>query len=366
MNNGALQPKSTEHAIAIVALLLLAAGCVIVLEPFFSALLWAILLCFSTWPAFEWITSAIGGRRSLAALAMILALAAIVVMPFVIVGASLADNVRDVIAAIHTIAQQGPGPAPDWLSNLPLVGSHLVTFWNQMVTDPVARTSELRKLIEPLQWVAIKGGAALGHGIIQISLSLLIAFFLYRDGAAAANRLHAIVYRIAGERGNHLLNVASVTVKGVVYGVIGTSLLQGVIAGIGFWIAGVPGAFLLGFTTFFLSFLPSGPALIWVPAAAWLYKQGSPGWAAFMIFWGLIPVGMIDQVLKPILISRTGSTPLILIMLGVLGGAIAFGFIGVFIGPTLLAIGYSLIQEWHVEAPPSETKSAVAGTLPVP
>src|SRR5277367_6195565 len=189
MNNGGLQPKSTEHAIAIIALLLLAAGCVIVLEPFFSALLWAILLCFSTWPAFGWITSALGGRRSIAALVMILALAAIVVMPFVIVGASLADNVHQVIAAIHKVAQEGPGPAPNWLGNLPVIGSHLVAFWNQMVTDQVARASELRKLIEPLQWIAIKGGGALGHGIIQISLSLLIAFFLYRDGAAAANRL---------------------------------------------------------------------------------------------------------------------------------------------------------------------------------
>jgi predicted PurR-regulated permease PerM len=350
MSANGLPSKVTEHIIAIIALLLLAAGCIVVLHPFFSAILWAILLCFSTWPAFDRLTEILHGRRSLASFLMVLGLTACIVMPFVLVGASLADNVRDVVGAIRRIAQEGFAPVPAWLINVPLVGSHLVRFWNQMAADPVMRSRELRELIEPLQEIALRGGRALAHGILQISLSLLIAFFLYRDGSAAVDRLGVILYRIAGERSAHLMKVASSTVKGVVYGVIGTSLLQGVVAGVGFWIAGVPGAFLLGFMSFLVSFLPSGPALLWLPAAAWLYKQGTSGWAIFIIVWGLGPVGMIDHLLKPILISRNGDAPLIMIILGVLGGAIAFGFIGVFIGPGLLAVGYSLVQEWRTDS----------------
>lgn len=204
----------------------------------------------------------------------------------------------------------------------------------------------MHELINPLRSFAVELGKALGRGILEISLSLLICFFLYRDGDIVAARLDNAVFRIGGARGRHLLNIARVTVRGVVQGIIGTSLIQGALAGVGLWIAGVPGAFFLGFTSFLLAFVPTGPALIWLPAAIWLYQESSVGWAVFMLVWGIVVVGAVDHFIKPILISRSGTTPLILVMLGVFGGALAFGFIGVFIGPTLLAVGYGLIDEW--------------------
>ncbi|MEI2722746.1 MAG: AI-2E family transporter [Verrucomicrobiota bacterium] len=205
----------------------------------------------------------------------------------------------------------------------------------------------------------LRGGLALGRGLLELALSILIAFFLFRDGGKAAERLSAAVVRIAGERGQHLLEVAGHTVRGVVYGILGTALVQAVIAGIGFLIAGVPGAGVLALLTFFLSVVPVGPPLIWLPAALWLFHQGSTGWGIFMLIWG-VGVSSVDNFVKPWLISQGSAMPFLLIFFGVLGGALAFGFIGVFIGPTLLAVGYRLVAEWFATGRPGVTADASA------
>ena len=338
-----------QAVIAIVAMGLLLTGCALVLFPFSSAILWAMLLSFSTWGIFRRVRLAVGGRRSLAALIMTLLLAAIVVAPFIIVGGSLADNVTDVIEVIRHTLTTGPPATPQWLIDVPVVGPHLQDYLNHLASDQAAQKTLLHDLISPLKSIALELGKALGHGVFEISLSLVVCFFLYRDGEEAAARLETAAHRLAGERGRHLLDVARVTVTGVVHGILGTSLIQGVCGGIGFWIAGVPGAFLLGFVTFVLSFVPMGPGLLWLPAAGWIYHQGNTGWAIFIVIWSLVANTLVEHVLKPVIIARSGGTPFLIVMFGVLGGAIIFGFIGVFIGPVLLAVGYALIDEWSQE-----------------
>jgi predicted PurR-regulated permease PerM len=148
----------------------------------------------------------------------------------------------------------------------------------------------------------------------------------------------------------------------VVYGVLGTAFVQAVLAGVG-WIAGVPGAAILGFITFFLSVVPMGPPLVWIPAALWLYHTGETGWAIFMVVWGGVVVGMADNVIKPLLISKGTGLPLIWIMMGVLGGALAFGFLGVFMGPTVLAVAYALLRDWTIG---SQERPAVTAVTPAP
>ncbi len=150
-------------------------------------------------------------------------------------------------------------------------------------------------------------------------------------------------------RGQHLIDVAVATMRGVVYGILGTAIAQGVLAAVGFWLAGVPAAPLLGLVTFFLSPVPIGPPLVWAPAAFWLFSQDHAGWGVFMLIWGVAVVSSVDNFVKPFIISRGSNLPFVLVLLGVLGGVIAFGFIGVFLGPTLLAIGYALIQDWSEE-----------------
>jgi predicted PurR-regulated permease PerM len=331
------------------AVVVLGLMCLLVLRPFISAALWAVILCFTTWPLFLSLETLLGGRRALSALIATLLLAAIIVVPVAILGATLADNVSSLIAAGQKLIRQGPPSPPDWVASIPLIGSHIADYWNYLNESSAVRLQELARLLPAAKTIVFWGGRALAAGIFQIGLSLLIAFFFYRDGHAAASQLHAALHRIAGERGDRLLELAGATIRAVVYGVLGTALLQGVVAAIGFAIAGVPGPVSLGFVTFVLSFLPGGPLIVAAPAAFWLYRQGSTAWAVFMLAWGLM-VGMLDNVVKPLLISRGGSTPMILVMLGVLGGAIAFGVIGMFLGPTLVALGYSLFEQWAVSA----------------
>ena len=331
------------------AVVVLALLCLLVLRPFISAALWAVILCFTTWPLFLSLEEMLGGRRTLAALIATLFLAAVIVVPVAILGATLADNVSALVSASQKLIREGPPSPPDWIASIPLVGSHIADYWNYLNEGSSVRLQELARLLPAAKVVALWGGSALAEGMFQITLSLIIAFFFYRDGHAAAAQLQMSLRRIAGERGARLLDLAGATIRAVVYGILGTSLLQGVVAAIGFGIAGVPGAVSLGFVTFLLSLVPGGPPIVAAPAAFWLYRQGSLAWAIFMMAWGLM-VGMLDNVVKPLLISRGGSTPMILVMLGVLGGALAFGVIGMFLGPTLVALGYSLFEQWAVNA----------------
>ncbi len=327
------------------AVTLLALGCLLILMPFISAALWAAILCFTTWPLFLRLEQMVGGRRGLAALIATLALAATIAAPFVILGSTLASNLRDLTAATEKLYEAGPTAPPEWVARIPLVGNRLSDYWLTLTQSSAARLQELAKLLPTVKTIAVEGGKIVGSGIMQILLSLFIAFFFYRDGKTLAAQLSAGIYRIGGDRGNELLEQAGATVRAVVYGIIGTALVQGGLAAFGFLISGVPGAAFLGFVTFLVAMIPGGPLLVALPAAYWLYCQGSTGWSIFMIAWGVMD-SSIDNVIKPLLISRGVSTPMILVMLGVFGGALAFGLIGLFIGPTVLALGHTLLLQW--------------------
>jgi predicted PurR-regulated permease PerM len=340
-----------DQIAAIAAGVLLAAGCVLVLRPFVSALLWAAILCFATWVPFMRGLRLLGGRRTLAATLMALLLTALLVAPFVFVGVSLADDVSRLAAEIYRVLEHGPPQPPAWVVDIPLVGNRLQMAWQAAAHDSTRLTAALQRLIAPVSAWMLGQSVALAHGVLELSLSMVLLFLLYRDGATLAARLHEVTGRIAGERAQQLLVLAARTVRGVVYGVLGTALVQGMLAGLGFLVSGVPGAFLLGFLTFFLSVLPGGPALIWLPASLWLYYQGSTAWAIFLAVWGLFVVGSADNLIRPYLISQGSDLPFLLVLLGVVGGAIAFGFIGIFLGPTLLAVGYSVVKDWAMTGP---------------
>ncbi len=335
-----------DETIARVALLALAAGCFLVLWPFLLPILWAVILCFSTWPLFRRVEGWLGGRRTLAAVAMVLGLAAILVVPLIILGNSLSGNIAGLRETIRSVMADGLPAAPPWLGTLPLFGQNIAVRWQELSADSAALAEEVHRLLPIVRDWLLTGGLSLVTAVLQLSLSLLIALFLYRDGVTMAGRLEAALHRIAGDRAAGLLTVAGGTTQGVVYGILGSCLAQGILAGFGFWLAGVPGALFLGLLTFFLSLVPFGPILVWLPAALWLFSRDETGWGAFVVLWGLLVVGTVDNFIKPLFICRGGALPFILVLLGVLGGALAFGFIGIFVGPTLLAIGYSLLKEW--------------------
>jgi len=334
-----------EQNLGWIILALLLGGCLLVLLPFVSALLWAVVLSASSWPLYRRLVKLLGGRRTLAALLMALAMICVILLPFVVIGATLGENVKELTTATQRWMDARPPAPPEWLGKVPGVGRPAAEYWQSLAADSSKLLEAGKRFIEPVSGWLLKVGLALGRGLLELALSILIAFFLFRDGGKAAERLGTAVERIAGERGRHLLEVAGNTVRGVVYGILGTALVQAVLAGIGFLIAGVPGAGVLALLTFFLSVVPVGPPLVWLPAALWLFHQGSTGWGIFMLIWG-VGVSSVDNVVKPWLISQGSAMPFLLIFFGVLGGALAFGFIGVFIGPTLLAVGYRLVAEW--------------------
>lgn len=344
-------PSNAEEKIGWAVVLLLLAGCFLVLRPFISALLWSLILCIATWPLYDRLLRLLKNRRTLAATLMTLGMILVILLPFLITGMTLADNVKDLTEAIRKWIDTGPPEPPEWLGKIPIIGAKAVESWQNIASDTGAFMAELEKWLPTASSWLLKGGLLLGHGLLQLTLSIFIAFFLFRDGVSLSGRLTTAVERIAKERGLRLLNVARNTIRGVVYGILGTALVQAVCMGIGLFIAGVPGASLLTLLTFFCSIIPVvGTGLISIPSAIWLYHQGSIGWAIFVLAWGF-GVGALDNVVKPWLISQGSDLPFLLIFFGIIGGIAIFGFIGVFLGPTLLAVGYRITDEWLSTVP---------------
>jgi len=345
-----LNPRS-DRFLAVLALTLLGAGCVLVLWPFLTALVWAAILASTSWPAFLWLDRIVGQRRTVAAILMTLLVTVVLLGPIVSLALAMADNVAELGRAASALVKNGLPDAPSWLASLPLVGQTIHDYWQQFAHDSPKLVSELEKLAKPAQAAALTGGRMVAKGVLDMGLSVFLAFFFFLHGEALARRLRIALERLSGVRAAYLLGIVRGTVTGVIYGILGTGLAQGVLAAIGFAVAGVPGAVLLGGATFFLSVVPVGPPLVWGGAAIWLFQQDQPAWALFVAAWGFFVVSTVDNVIKPFIISRGASLPFAIVFLGVLGGVLAFGVIGAFLGPTLLAVGYRLATEWTAAGP---------------
>ncbi|HEX4885009.1 MAG TPA: AI-2E family transporter [Casimicrobiaceae bacterium] len=332
-----------DQSLAFAGLALIIIGCYLVLRPFLTAVLWAVILVVTLWPLNHALQDRIG--RAPAALVMVVLITLVIVAPFALVTSQVAQNGPRALAWFRLVLETLPEP-PAWLAAVPLVGAEATEYWRSLAHDTATLMTELGRLLEPAQRLLFASGVTVVGALVQLTLSILIAFFLFRDGAAIAQRMDVGMTRLAAERGRRLMTATTMTVRGVVLGILGTAIAQGVVAGFGYWLAGVPGWPLLGFATFVLSPVPVGPPIVWASAGLWLIQQGSLGWGLFVLAWGFFVVSTIDNVLKPLIISQGSHLPFILVLLGVLGGIVAFGFIGVFIGPVLLALGYALLTEW--------------------
>ncbi len=335
--------------IALVALLII--GCIAVLLPMIGAILFAFVLWICTWPVYsEKLLPRIGGRNTLGAALMTLFLVLVMLLPMIFLVGSLASSADNLVDEIRPRIEQGlPADPPKLLSDLPIIGSEIQTSWNRIASNRTELNTALKKLVTPAQHLALATGKVAGNGLLQLALVLLVIFFLYRDGAAIANAIYVGARKLGGDLGEEILERTRATVIGVMLGIVGTAAAQGTVAMIGFLIAGVPAAVLLGFATFFLSMIPIGPPLIWGSAAAWLYDQGETGWAIFLVLYGMFIISSIDNFLKPFLMARGAGISILLIALGVIGGVLVFGFIGIFLGPVLLALGHMLLGRWTHE-----------------
>lgn len=330
----------------IVLVALLALGCFLILQPFIAAILFAAIVCVTTWPLHAWLLARLGNRPALTSSLMTLLLMLVVLLPMIFLAASLADAIPPLVDKLRGAVERAVLGPPEWVSRIPLVGEQLDAYWHSLAESRDEFNKLLRQFYDPARRVLFKTMTLTGEGLLQLVLVLFIAFFFYRDGPALSERLRSGSRILAGALGEQMLALVRSTVMGVMVGIVGTAAAQSLVALVGFLIAGVPGAILLAAATFFLSMIPIGPPLIWGGAAFWLYDQGQTGWAIFMAVYGVAIISSVDNFVKPLLISRTASLPILLIALGVFGGVLAFGFIGIFLGPVLLALGHVLAARW--------------------
>ena len=337
--------KTVEQIAGLALIGAIVVGCGFVLRPFISAILWAAILCFATWPLHELFLRRLRGRRTLAAALMTAVLSLVLIIPFVVVGFTFTGTIRSGLQWLDDRKEAGMPNPPAWIERVPLVGERIKDSWNAYVEDAESTIEQWKPwLKEAGRWL-LAHSLELAKDFLHLVMSVLIAFFLYRDGEGLVVRLREGIQRISGDYAQHLIHVVKTTVQSVVYGVIGTALAQGIVSGIGFALAGAPAPMFLALLTFFLSFLPFGPPIVWIGASIYLFAMGRTGAGIFLAAYGLLVISLVDNVIKPLIISRGSKLSFIVMFIGVLGGVAAFGFIGIFIGPTLLAVGFSLAQE---------------------
>ncbi|MCX9155479.1 AI-2E family transporter [Niveibacterium sp. 24ML] len=342
-----IQPSQRFENFAQLALCLaLLAGCWLVLAPFIVTILFAMIIASSTWPLYQRLLGLLGGRRSVAALLMCTGFILAVVLPLIMVAGAATDGMHWLLGLVRARTENGPLHVPDWLRGIPMVGEAIANHLQALISSREELAALGRKLFDPARTIGLQVVSGIGIGVVQVSLAIFVLFFLYRDGPQVLNTLERAIARLYGAIGLELLDTAQKTVFGVMVGMVGTAAAQSLVAGVGFAVAGVPAPILLAALVFFLSMVPVGPPLVWGGAAFWLYDRGDTGWAIFMVLYGVLAISSVDNIVKPLLIARTSSLPLLIAVLGVFGGVLAFGLVGVFLGPTLLALGISLTQRW--------------------
>jgi len=348
-----------ERAFLLLLFAVLLLGILAVLRPFITAILFGAILAIAAWPLRDFLLRR-GLKRGLAATLLLLLALAVVALPLLAMAPGLGERLAQGAGRLRDYFASAP-QIPSWLAGLPVVGDRLAGMWDKMLLAKGNFWTVLEPYSEALREALVDAAGALGQSVLQIILSLVVATFFWVSGDTLAATLRDILRRLGGETVGAALEVAGGAVRSVAYGVVGTAVIQAVIMGIGLAVAGVPGAVLLGFVTLLLALSQIGAPLIivvWAGAAVWLFGQDQQGWGVFMIFWGLV-VTVIDNFIKPLLIGAGVEMPLSLTILGVFGGFVAFGFLGLFIGPTLVAIGFTLLEAWR-GAPAAASGSAIS------
>jgi predicted PurR-regulated permease PerM len=331
--------------VSIIALLLF--GSIVMLLPFLRAILAAVVFGVAFWPLFLRVEKTLKGRSSLAAMVPTLLLAVILFLPVAFISAKLVAQAPIAVDYGQALMEKGLGSPPPWLHDLPLVGEKLEALWQ----DTALSAQSLIEIVKPHVGVFLASLLSAGSGIsrflLTAILALIVLFFLLKEGRAIHRSLETMALRLGGEKGSRLLAVAGATMRSVVYGILFAAMLQGILSVFGLWISGVPRAVFLGTAAGILALIPIGVIqLVLLPAAGWLFYQGHTGWGIFLLVWSVGFIGQVDNVIRPMMISRGAKVPFLVILLGVLGGLAFGGVVGLFVGATLLAVVYTMLKEW--------------------
>ena len=343
---GPLPWDITRILLAVVVLGGLIAATFWVLRPFLPALIWATMIVVATWPVMRGVQGRLGGRRALAVAVMTAAMVVIVVAPIAVGIVVVVEHAPDMVGWSKAVAVHVTSGPPKWVRELPLVGKRLADEWQKIAaTSPEDLAARVRPyLVDVGRWL-VGGAGSLGVLLIQLMLTVGIAALLYARGETVATGVRAFARRLAGASGDNVVVLSGQAIRAVALGIVVTALVQSAIGGIGLAITGVPYAVLLTAVMFLLAVAQVGAGPVLFGAVVWLYWKDETFWAVVMLGWSIITMSL-DNVLRPILIKRGADLPLVLIFAGVLGGLFAFGIVGLFVGPVVLAVTYTLLVAW--------------------
>jgi len=322
-----------------------------ILTPFLLAIIWASTIVIATWPLLLKVEAALGKRRGAAVAVMIAVTLLAFVLPLGLTLDSILSNRETISAWLAALPTMTLPAAPAWVRQIPLVGAKIATGWDDLAA---AGTQAIFVRLSPgtkdaFAWLLSRVGG-LGTALIQFLLTIGIAGILYSKGELAAAGAIQFGRRLGGANGESVIRLAAQSVRAVALGVIVTALTQSVLAGIGLAVTGVPFAAILTAVIFVLCIAQIGPILVMIPATIWMYSKGESVWGTVLLIWSLA-VGLMDNFLKPMLIKRGADLPILLIFAGVLGGLLSFGVIGLFVGPVVLAVTYTLLHRWVTTGP---------------
>lgn len=340
------RPELGRVTLAVLFIGGLIVGSVWILRPFLASFIWAVMIVVATWPVLRRVEAVFGGRRGPAVIVMTLGLLAILIVPLALALGTILDYAGDIAGLLAKLPELRLPAAPEWLGRLPLVGERAAKAWNEVASggmaDLVAHAQPYAR--DVTTWLARKAGS-FAFLLLQFLLIVILCAVLYLGGEAWGSWVRKFGVRLADEQGGRLVVLAGQAIRGVALGVVITALAQSILGGVGLAIVGVPFAAALTAIMFALCIAQLGPILVLLPATAWAYYNLGGGWGTFLLVWSIV-VGAMDNVLRPILIRRGADLPLMLIFAGVIGGLVAFGIIGIFVGPVVLAVTYTLLDDW--------------------
>jgi predicted PurR-regulated permease PerM len=336
----------TRSVLGVLFLGILIGASLWILRPFLGAAVWAATIVVATWPVMIAIQKRLWRKRSLAVAAMTIVLLCVLVVPFTAAISTIVSNVDEIAGWAKSLATLKLTPPPDWVGRLPLIGGKAVQVWEKVAT---AGVQEFAAKAAPyaggvIKWFAAKVGS-LGMLLVEFLLTVLLAAIMYANGEAAAAGVLRFGRRLAGPRGETSVYLAGQAVRGVALGIVVTALAQSILGGISLVIAGVPFASILTAVMFMLAIAQIGVLPVLGVATIWVFWSGNTGWGVFLIVCTLV-VGTMDNFIRPILIKKGADLPLLLIFTGVVGGLMAFGLIGLFVGPVVLAVAHKLLDAW--------------------
>lgn len=351
-NSGSTNLARTTLAVLFIGILI--AATFWVLRPFLTSLVWAAMIVIATWPMFLKLETKLWGKRWLAVLVMTVLLLLVLIVPLVFAVLTILERADGVIAWVKSISVSDIKipPAPEWLGKIPAIGHWAVDQWQRIATVSPEELAKLSKSAAPyatkiVGWFVGQAGN-FSLLLLHFLLSVAIAAVLYTHGEVAATGIRAFARRLAGQQGEDVAVLSAKAVRGVALGIVVTALVQSSLGGVGLFFAGVPAAVLLTAVMLLCCVMQIGPGIVLIPAAIWLYWSGDKVTATIFLVWAIF-VCTIDNFLRPILIRKGADLPLLLILAGVIGGLVGFGIIGLFIGPVILAVAYTLVRAWVSE-----------------